>query len=107
MSYAKTHLKWSEVPQSNEKINKPVQKWIVLHFQTKSGELKHSKQLQIIGLYMATAQKRSALQSCYFNSLKHSLQIRTVFLVFIYIVLLQIVPYPEKRSSAVTPENCE
>lgn len=73
MSYPKTYLKWSEVPESNEKIRKPMQKWIVLHFQTKSGKLKHSKQLQKIGVYIATAQKHSAMQSYYFNSLIHSL----------------------------------
>lgn len=73
MSYPKTYLKWSEALESNEKISKPMQKWMVLHFQTKSGKLKHSKQLQKIGLYMATAQKCSATQSYYFNSLIHSL----------------------------------
>lgn len=50
-----------------------MQKWIVLHFQKKSGKLKHSKQLQKTGLYTATAKKRSATQSYYFNNLLHSL----------------------------------
>lgn len=73
MLYPKTYLKFSEAPQSNENLVKPMQKWIVLPFQTKSGKLKHLKQLQKIELAMATAQKCSAMQSYYFNSLINSL----------------------------------
>lgn len=72
MPYPKTYLKRHEVPKSNEKIGKLMQKWMVLHFQTKSVNSSTPSNCRKQDS-VATAQKHSATQSYYFNSLIHRL----------------------------------